>query len=203
MKMSGRLLGAVFLVFGFGFWPASLLASPVWSTGFEGGVPTEAVANGNWHVVTSDQAAHSGTKGLDISGATTFGGDVLAFDLSSAGFTGLIVNFWSKVRGGLESVDGDSVRLEWSPNDGTDWEPLTVFSGLAAGDWFPNQFSLPPSAGNNPNLELRLVATLGTSGDRMAFDDFSLSGVSIPEPITIGLLAFGVLITAAHHRRFA
>src|SRR3989344_1936538 len=170
MKTRGRRIGMGAVMLIFGLIPANLFAGTVWSTGFEGGLPTEAAASGNWRVVTSAPAAHSGTKGLDISGATTLVGDVLVFDLSSVG--------------------------------GASWEPLTVFSGLAADDWFPNQFSLPLGAADNPNLNFRLVATLGTSGDRMTFDDFALSGTLVPEPITIGLLTLGALIVS-RRRRFS
>ena len=202
MKTSGRRIGMGAVMLIFGLIPANLFAGTVWSTGFEGGLPTEAAASGNWRVVTSAPAAHSGTKGLDISGATTLAGDILVFDLSSVGFADLTLNFWAKVRDSLESGDGDSVQLEWSPNGGASWEPLTVFSGLAADDWFPNQFSLPSGAADNPNLNFRLVATLGTSGDRMTFDDFALSGTLVPEPLTIGLLTLGALIVS-RRRRFS
>src|SRR3989344_1272916 len=74
MKTRGRRIGMGAVMLIFGLIPANLFAGTVWSTGFEGGLPTEAAASGNWRVVTSAPAAHSGTKGLDISGATTLVG---------------------------------------------------------------------------------------------------------------------------------
>ena len=196
--MSGRMIGVVILIFG--FWPAVGTAGPitVWSRGFENGFPLEATASGNWRVVTSDQAAHSGSRGADIIGATAAGGDTLVFDLSSEGFTDVGIEFWTKVRDGLEA--DDFVRAEWSSDAGLNWEPLVTLTNVAAGDWVFNQFPLPVEANDNPNFGLRVDAVLSTGGDRMAFDDFALSGTPVPEPASLAMLALGSL--AGFHRKF-
>ena len=202
--MSGRtkMVGAVFLVFGIFWWPTVGTAGPVtfWTTSFdeEGeGFPPEATASGNWSVITSAQAAHSGSRGLDITGPTATGGDVLTFDLSSVGFTAIGLDYWTKIRAGLEA--DDSVLIEWSPDAGVTWFVLDTRTDVLAGDWVFSSFVLPVEANNNSNLMLRLDAELGSTGDRFGADDFALMGTPIPEPASFAMLAFGSVV--GFHRR--
>jgi hypothetical protein len=155
-------------------------AATLWSDGFESGNLNGWVsASGNWAVVTSPQTAHAGTKGLDIKGNTAPDEDVLSVRVSSTGYRNLEWKYWYKVRDGLD-LD-DSVSVEWTGN-GTTWQPLVRYSGAEAGDWQLASFVLPNGAVNNPNLGLRLRATLSSATDRMNFDDFALSGTAVPEP---------------------
>ena len=195
-----RLVEAACLIF-FGLWPASLRAGTVlWSDGFEtGDFSAWTAVSGNWAVVTSSLSAHSGLRGADITEATNPAGDVLTLQASSLGYENLQFDYWSKVRAGLETED--QVLVEMSTNGGVDWIPLDTYSNVLAGDWQARSFNLPVAADNNPDLSLRLWAKLSSSGDRMNFDDFSLSGQPVPEPATLGLLVLGALTGVRRYRR--
>lgn len=191
-----RTIGAVILVFS--ILPATGRAGPVWSTGFEGGFPSGASVTGHWTVIGSSASAHSGSDGADVVGSTDPGGDVLSLPISSVGFQGLGLEYWFKVRSGLE-VD-DQVAVEWTP-DGAIWQTLAAYTNQVAGDWQLATFDLPADANDNPNLALRLVATLSSSGDRMNFDDIVITGTAVPEPTTLGLLMIGAVALLRHRHQ--
>ena len=200
--MSGRVrkMAVTMAILVFGFLPASALAGlvpPIWSTGFEDGFPPEANATGSWSVINSPVSAYSGSFGADIDGPTGIDGDTLLLPISSVGYQDLGLEYWFKIRDGLEV--GDQVLAQWTA-DGTNWETLATYTNQIASDWQLAIFDLPTSADDNPNLAFRLFANLANVSDRMNFDDLALSGTPIPEPITLGLLALGALIVA--RRRF-
>ena len=168
----------------------------IWESGVELGWPAEASWNGLWAVQVSSLSAHTGSRGVNVVGPSASAGDALWFGLSASGYQDLTWEYYYKIRDGLEV--GDSVLSEWSSDNGETWLPLVTYTESAAGDWQLASFVLPASASNNSNLVFRFVATLGGSTDRMNFDDFKLSGVVTPEPITLLLFGLGVLI---YHRR--
>ena len=183
----------------FGFWPAKGFAGPVvWSEGFENGLPPGA--NGSWSVIGSPASAHSGSYGADIDGPTGTNGDILFLPTPSTGYQNLGFEFWSKIRtGDLEA--NDQVVVEWTP-DGVNWATLITDTDQAADDWQFATLDLPAAADDNPALALRLWANLSSSGDRMNFNDFVLTGQPIPEPTAIGLLAIGALAFLRRRYRY-
>jgi hypothetical protein len=170
-------------------------AATIWSDGFESGnFSAWTSAAGNWAVVASTLSAHNGVKGADIKGATDPSGDMLIVRLSSAGFQNLEWQYWYKVRDGLELAD--SVFAEWSPN-ATDWFVLAQYNNVLAGDWQFTSFTLPATANEDPSLSFRFRAILGTTTDRMNFDDFTLTGVATaPEPSSLVIFFSCLFFTA-------
>ena len=145
-----------------------------------------------WTIVTSNSAAHDGLRGADITGDTMPDSVVLLLQLPTLGQENIELEYWWKVRSGLE--DTDQVVSEWRPNANTNWIVLDTHSNQPAGDWVRFATNLPTEANDNPNFEFRIVADLGSTGDRMAFDSFALSGnaVQVPEPATLALLGLGL-----------
>ncbi len=177
-------------------------ADQIWSDGFESGnFSAWSSASGNWTIVTSALSAHNGIKGADIKGTTNLSGDILSVHLSSVGFQNLEWQYWYKVRDGLELVDADSVFAEWTAN-GTDWLSLDTYANSLAGGWQFISFALPAAANENSSLGFRFRATLGSSSDRMNFDDFALSGTPIPEPSSLTMmLSFSSFIVCRFVRK--
>ena len=197
--MGGRFrkMGRAAVALVFAFFSTSLSAGPVLSTGFESGFPPEVAVTGNWTVITSSLAAHSGSRGANIIGPTNPNGDVLTLMWPSVGYQDLTLDLWSKVRDGLESEDQVLVQLS---TDGVNWTTLNTWTNMPVGDWVSNTFSLPTEADNNPNLAFRFEATLLNASDRWALDDVTLNGRPVPEPATLGLLAVGAFAGICYRR---
>ena|SRR3989344_9056167 len=203
MGVKLRMLGIVAaVVLVFGFFPLSLSADmiEVWGTGFENDLPPGANADGNWRVVQSTASAYDGLRGLDITGPTGSTGDVIFFPIPSTGYGNLILDGWSKVR---ESLEGnDLVLLQFTVDDGQTWETLATYANQIAGEWVSFRLNFSESADNNPELALRLWASLSSGADRIGYDDFSLRGQVVPEPVTLRLLGLGVLICVCRGFRY-
>jgi hypothetical protein len=172
----------------------------IWSDGFESGnLSAWSNANGQWKTTESVAAAHSGKIGADIFGPSASGGDSLTIFISSLDKQDLTLSYWWKIRETIES--NKFVKLEYTPNAGTDWFELYSHNGVA-GDWTQQvSLELPGDADNNPNLGLRLRSTLvnGISSDRVHFDDFVLAGV--PEPATTSGFVLASLIFLRRRRK--
>jgi hypothetical protein len=167
-------------------------AVTIWENGFESGdFSAWSGATGNWSVITSTAAAHSGLRGADIIGPTAPEGDRLWVEIPSLGYRNLQWEYWWKVRAGLEG--SDLLVVEWTADNVT-WQTLAAYSVLATSEWEMATFSLPAAADDNPNLAFHLLANFNSASDRMAFDDFVLGGEIIPEPATFILLTLGMLV---------
>lgn len=189
--MKVRWFGVAATAFFFGLAALSSQAEVIWSDGFESGdFSAWTSVDGNWRVVTSEQSAHSGLRGADIAGSTGPNGDTLFLQISSVGYQDLEFEYWFKVRAALET--NDQVLVQWT-DDSVRWETLAAYTNQPVGDWQFAIFGLPEAADDNPDLGFRLWADLTSASDRMNFDDFVLRGQIIPEPATLGLLAFGML----------
>jgi len=163
----------------------------MWSDGFESGdFSAWTAVDGNWQVITSEQSAHSGLRGADITGSTAPGGDTLLLQISSVGYQNLEFEYWFKVRAALEA--DDQVLVQWT-GDGVEWEILAAYTSQPVGVWQFAIFGLPEAADDNSDLGFRLWADLTSGSDRMNFDDFVLRGQIIPEPATLGLLTLVML----------
>jgi len=204
-NLSGRARVAVTgMVLAFGLSPpVSALAGAVtiWETGFETGFPPEISVIGNWSVITSSAAAHSGAKGADIVGPNGRSddpfGDALMVTVDARGYRGLSLGFWSKVRGELESED--DLTVQWS-TDGVTWDDLISFTTASTGDWAFSSLDLPSGADDDPDLKLRFFALFSSAGDRMGFDDLALTGTLVPEPSTFTFLS-ACLLGGNYYRR--
>lgn len=174
-------------------------ATVIWSDGFESAAPLVeqgwSVVGGQWKRVSSALAAHSGTAGLDIQGAAVLDAEVLGRTISTVGYESVSLEYWYKIRDGLEAAD--HVWIDWSA-DGNSWQTLVEYTALPAGDWLLASIPLPLAAANNPALGVRLRAQLGGSTDRMNFDDLSIVGVPVPEPSMVALM---VLASVCLRRR--
>ena len=173
----------------------------IWQDGVDSGSFDPAwTKTGAWTIVTSSSAAHDGTRGVDITGPTSGGGDVLELQVSTVGYQDIEFTDWSKVRAALESTD--SLVTQVSTDGGQSWQNLKTYANLPAGDWSKDSFPLPIEADNNPNLEIRLWATFDSGSDRTGFDTFVLSGTPVPEPSAVAILGVGAASLALWRRRF-
>ncbi len=166
----------------------------IWSDDFESGNFSNWFPGnfGLWRTTT--ETAHSGQFSADIYGRSAGfeQGDELMGQISLAGYHNISLKYWYKVRESIE-LDEDIIRVEIS-NNNIDWEQLVAYEGLQAETvWRPETLLLPVASDDNSNFTLRLTAVMDSSGDRMHFDDFILTGIPIPEPASLGLMSFGFL----------
>ena len=201
MKIMNCLSAAILFMVMLGSPAGKAAASEIiWSDGFGSkDFSAWSSASGQWKTTESIAAAHGGKVGGDIFGPSAAGGDSLTVFVPSLGKQDLALSYWWKIREAIES--NKFVKLEYTPNAGTDWFELYSHNGVA-GDWTQQvSLELPKDADNNPNLGLRLRSTLvnGISSDRMHFDDFVLTGV--PEPATASFFVLAFLAILRHRRK--
>lgn len=196
--MSGRFNKAV-AVLVFGIYPASTLAGPVatiWSTGFEDGLPANATNIGTGTVVALTAGAHSGVRRFqfvgDLDPVTV---SSLTLPVDATGYSDLSLEFAGKFNNGIEGNDLATVAV--SAFDNPLQAPIIIpFSDQPTGDWSIVRVDLPAELSNQP-LNISFAADFNSStGDAWSVDDLLLSGTPVPEPLTLSLLAFGVIVAA-------
>lgn len=203
--MGGRVgkMASVAVAMIFGFLPASLSAESVTilTEGLENGLPTNATNIGTGTIVASTAGAHSGGHRFQFVGdtdPTTVSS--LTWPVDVTGYSGVSVEFASKFNPGTESTDLATVKV--SAFDNPLQAPIIVpFSNQPTGDWSIIKVDLPAELANR-QLNISFTADFNSpTGDAWSIDDVRFSGTPmVPEPATIGLLAFGVLTLA--RRRF-
>ncbi len=136
---------------------------------------------GNWDITNADRnGTGSSHKKAVISGDTGFSDDVLREATSTAGYQNIALSYWYHIEKSLE-ID-DHVYVEWY--DGANWNQIADYTSSTTGIWTQTSSTLPSSAANNSNFQIRFKASFGKSPssdkDEFQLDDVSLTGERLP-----------------------
>ena len=158
---------------------ALALPSTIFSDGFESNsLSVWDEHSGQWGTnLISGVLVHSGNRAAVAQGNTGASPDNLRKDVSTAGYTNINFNYWYRVTAALSGPD--YLKAQYSIDGGSNWVTLATYANVSAGAWTSASFTLPATANNNPNLEVRFVANFNGPLDAVRIDDVSVNGDAV------------------------
>lgn len=133
---------------------------------------------GTW--TNSVSNAHSGTRKARVAGNVE--GAVMQRDVSTVGYTDIVVTFWHDTNTGWDAQD--LLEMQWSV-DGSTWHTGVVIDGddrtpLEEGgdEWIEHVVVPGVLADNQPTFGIRFVATITGTSDIVYVDDVHVSGTA-------------------------
>ena len=181
-KFFSVFAAALFVVGGFfaaqGTFAIPAVGSLPFNEGFESGWNVWE-HGARWSITESD--AHNGTiHKAQVNGDTSYGDDYdyLTRTVSTAEFRDVKLSYYFRAT----SLDSsDYVYARYSTDGGSTWAPLETYTDQPVmSDWAFRSFSLPESAWNNSNLQIRFAARMNSMADWFFVDDVTVTGVRIP-----------------------
>lgn len=166
------------LIMPYAGWVPLAHAADLFSDGFEtSNFSLWTSATGNWDNQNGD--VHSGSRKAEIGGDTGTNDDVLQKDISTVGYGNIILSYWRKITGNLES--SDHIYVEWS-TDGTNWTIAKDFTNINSGNWIQESHTLLAGAFNAAGFRFRFRAHLSSNSDELRLDDVLLTGDVLAAP---------------------
>ncbi|MBU6413992.1 MAG: PEP-CTERM sorting domain-containing protein [Planctomycetes bacterium] len=156
--------------------------------------------NSRWSVTTfAAQGTGSGARGV-------------TYNVSTAGYTGISVNYWHR----FSNTSNRFSQVEYTL-DGSTYAVFTSFENTSGGDAWNNynvDFSSVAGANNNASFGVRITSIFGGAGSYVAsnstsnyattgtwgFDLVTFNGTLVPTPGSVALMGLGGLLAARRRR---